>query len=611
MFNRNVEAQGLWIQRWMTGLVTQRSPLFTPVSSLGLQVISRMDALIDGQNMEISPIMTLVRRPAYPRFSSVAFGAGDYPLNFFSFQNTSGTIFPLADTPNKVYNFTATTNAAVLTKTAGAGRGDFLRVGDYVYYCNGVDLKFWDGSTWNKWGITAPSVTPVATPGAGTLNPQTGFQYVYCYVNTVTGHVSAASPVSANTGCVINQNFSVSYTASADSQVNAIWIFRTADGGGLYYFLASVANTTSSYVDALPDSSLNTNPGFIATFSPNNAPCPANSSLVTWWDGRPWVASKNMVYWAQGPQATIGVGEQSFNLTTNFFKLPIQVTGFAPTSQGLLIFTRDTIWAVTGSGGIYFINPFQNNLGISNPNAVTQDGDLVFFVTTRGQCFSISSSLAEIGQPIRQQIALMNQANVSIAIHRNGQDEGFFVSDGATKIYRFSMTFGCWSPAAIPTQGAGVIKSIETSTSVWTLLLGRTTAASFIGGRDAANWTDDGGTYACYSTVGSLIIGPPGSKANIEAITLSATRIGNYPNVAVLPQEISATNGAAFANLPNPVAEPTGLPESVTLWTRRHYLKSGSTPQGNPIPQQMQHLQVKISFVAENFPSEVLAMGIL
>jgi len=477
-FNRNVEAQGLWISRWMTGLVTQRSPLFTPVSSLGLQVISRMDALIDGQNMEVSPIMTLVRRPAYPRFSSVAFGTGDYPLNFFSFQNTSGTIFPLADTPNKVYNFTATMNAAVLTKTAGSGRGDFLRVGDYVYYCNGVDLKFWDGSTWNKWGITAPTVTPVATPGAGTLNPQTGFQYVYCYVNTVTGHVSAASPVSANTGCVINQNFAVSYTASADSQVNAIWIFRTADGGGLYYFLASVANTTSSYTDALPDSSLNT--FIVAPFSPNNAPCPANSSLVTWWDGRPWVASKNLVYWAQGPQTTTGVGEQSFNLTTNFFKLPIQVTGFAPTSQGLLIFTRDTIWAVTGSGGIYFINPFQNNLGISNPNSVTQDGDLVFFVTTRGQCFSISTSLAEIGQPIRQQIALMNSANVSIAIHRNGQDEGFFVSDGATKIYRFSMTFGCWSPAAIPTQGAGVIKSIETSTSVWTLLLGRTTARGLL-----------------------------------------------------------------------------------------------------------------------------------
>lgn len=608
-FNRNVEAQGIWIQRWMTGLVTQRSPLFTPISAMGLQFISRMDALIDGQNMEISPLMTLIRRPAYPRFSNTAFGAGDIPLNFYSFQNTSGTIYPLVDTTNHVYNFSTTMNTAVLTKTGGAGRGDFLRVGDYVYYCNGVDLLFWDGSTWRKWGIVGPAAAPSVTPGAGTLNPQTGYQYVVCYVNTITGHVSAASPFSTNTGCQTAMNFTIGYTASPDPQVNAIWIFRTADGGGLYYFLASVANATSTYVDSIPDTGLNT--FIVAPIAPNNAPCPAGSSLVCWFDGRPWVASKNLVYWAQGPQTKTGVGEQSFNLTTNFFKLPIQVTGFAPTTQGLLIFTRDTIWAVTGTGGVYFINPWQKNLGIRNPNAVAQDGDLIFFVTTRGQCFMLGSSLSEIGQPIRQQIALMNAANVSIDIHRSGQDEGFFVSDGVSKIFRYSMTFSNWDTKAVPVQGAGVLKSIETSDSIWTLLLGSTTAAKYIGGRNPTNWTDDGGTYACSATVGSIIIGPPGSKNNIEAITLSATKVGNYPSVAVLPQEISATNGAAFANLPNPVAEPPNLPESLTLWTRRHYLKSGSTPQGNPIPQQMEHLQVKVSFIAENYPSEVLAMGII
>jgi len=55
VLGRNVEAQGIWIQRWMTGLVTQRSPLFTPMSAMGLQFISRMDALIDGHDMEIRP----------------------------------------------------------------------------------------------------------------------------------------------------------------------------------------------------------------------------------------------------------------------------------------------------------------------------------------------------------------------------------------------------------------------------------------------------------------------------------------------------------------------------------------------------------------------------
>jgi hypothetical protein len=610
MFSRNVEAQGIWIQRWMTGLVTQRSPLFTPISAMGLQFISRMDALIDGQNMEISPIMTLIRRPAYPRYCSTAFGATDYPLNFFSFENTSGTLWNLADTPGHVYNFTNSINTSVLAKSVGSGRGDFLRVADYVYYCNGVDLLFWDGSTWNKWGIVKPAAAPTFTMTAGTLNPQTGYQYVYCYVNTNSGHVSAASPVSANTGCQTTQNFVVSYTASSDPQVNAIWIFRTFDGGGLFYFLTSVANATSTYTDSTPDASLNDL--IVAPLAPNNAPCPAGASLVCWFDGRPWVAAKNFVYWALGPQTTTGVGEQSFNLSTNFFKLPIQVTGFAPTSQGLLIFTRDMIWAVTGTGGIYFINPFQSNLGISNPNAVTQDGDLVFFVTTRGQCFSLSGSLAELGQPIRQQIALMNSANVSIAIHRSGQDEGFFVSDGVSKIYRYSMTFSCWSPAAIPVQGAGVVKSIETSIGVWTLLLGGTAGGGHIAGRNTANWTDDGGTYPCYSTVGSIIIGPPGSKNSVEAITLSATMTGHYPTVLVMPNEINSALGPGFAVLPNPAVEPPNIPPgSQTLWSMRHYLKQGSTAGGNPIPQEIQHLQVKIEFQAENYPSEVLAMGII
>lgn len=611
-FSRNVESQGLWIQRWITGLVTQRSALFTPISAMGLQFVSRMDALIDGLNMEISQIMTLVRRPAYTRFSNTAFGAGDIPLNYFSFQNTSGTIYPLADTTNKVYNFSPTSNASVLTKSGGAGRGDFIRVGDYVYYCNGVDTKFWDGTTWRNWGITAPSVTPTLTYSAGSLNPTSGYSYVYCYVDSTTGHVSAASVPSVNSGPRTATNITVHYTASTDPQVDQIWIFRIADGGGIYYFLADVANATSTYTDSTLDAGLNNL--VVAPLLPNNAPCPAGANLACWWDGRPWVAVKNLLYWAVGPQTITGVGEQSFNTSFNFFKLPINVTGFAPTSNGLLVFTNDTIWIVTGTKGVYFINPFQYNLGIANPNAVAQDGDLVFFVTTRGQCFSLSDRLTEIGQPIRQQIALMLAANVSIAIHRNGGDEGFFVSDGATNIFRFSMTFNCWSPKAQPVQGAGVIKSIETSNAVWTLLLGSPTAAKYIGGRNLSSWTDDGGTYTCYSTVGSIVIGPPGSKNLIDAVYMNVTNTGTYPTISVLLNEISASGGIGFSTLFNPVPEPANLAgtqyESFTVLTKRHDLKAGKTQTGQPLPQLVQHMQVKIAFPAENFGSEVLGMGI-
>lgn len=603
-FKRSVESEGLWIQRWISGLVTQRSPLYTPISAMGLQVVSRLDALIDGLNMEISPTMTVVRRPGYPRFCSVAFGAGDYPLRWFSFQNTSGTIRPLVDTPNKVYNFSSSTNTAVLTKGTSS-RGDFARVGDYVYYCNGTDRKFWDGTTWRNWGIVSPAAAPTLTFGAGALSPTSGYSYVVCYVCSATGHVSAASPVSANTGPLTTQNITVHYTASTDPQVDQIWIFRIADGGGIYYFLANVANATSTYTDSTVDTGLNT--FVVAPQFPANSPCPAGSSLVTWWDGRLWVLAGNILYWSSGPQTTTGVGEQSFNLSTNFFKLPINGTGFAPTSNGLLVFTSDTIWVVTGTGGVYFINPWQKNLGIKQSNAVTQDGDLVIFFTSSKQLFQISTSLVEIGMNIRGKLAAISPTSVSIAMHRSGADEGLFVSDGSANIYRFSMTFQSWSPAGQPKQGAGVIGSIETSDSVWTLLLGSTSGAQFIGGRNTSSWTDDGGTYTCSATVGSIIVGQPGSKNTIEALCINATRTGSYPTVGILTNEISG----AFATLPNPTPEPPNLPESQTIYTRRHYLKAGTYPAGQTIPQMIQHMQIKISFAAENFQGELLGLGVI
>ena len=77
----------------------------------------------------------------------------------------------LADTANKVYNFSPTTNTPILFKNT-SNRGDFLRVGDYVYYCNGVDTLFWNGSTWSGWGITAPAAAPTVTTTSGSLSPQ-------------------------------------------------------------------------------------------------------------------------------------------------------------------------------------------------------------------------------------------------------------------------------------------------------------------------------------------------------------------------------------------------------------------------------------------------------
>lgn len=600
-YSRNLEAGGLYINRWMSGLVTQRSALFTPLSAMGLQVIARQDAFYDGLNWEISPVMTPVRRAGYGKYSTAAFGASDYPLQFFSFKNLSGTIQTLVDCPSQLKSFTTSAQATVFSKS-GTAQGSFTSVGNTLYYCDGTDAdqKKWDGTTVSKWGIAKPVTAPTLGFVAGSLSPTSGFKYCYVYRNSSTGHVSTASPRSASTGPQTSKNITVGYTTSADAQVDKIWIFRTADGGSIFYFLAEIANTGSSYTDSTADSGLNTD--IVAPLTGNDPP-PTGMSLALFHQGRIWGASGNKVYFGSGPDVTVGVPEESWFLP-NVFQFPGKVTCLASTSVGLIVFTTADAFIITGSSLADFQHGlWQKNFGVASQNSVAQDGDTLFIFTSRGQLFQISGGLEEIGQPIRAKLQAFTPGNVYLALHRSGEDEGLFVSDGSGNVYRYSIAFSCWNPVAQPASGTlGAIASIETTTSVWTLMSGRTTGSGNILARTPGTFLDDGTAYTGYFTVGSLVVAPPRKTSRIESILIESMPVGTYPTVAVLLDEISGS----FVTLPNPVPDPPKLAASTTVLMKRHDLKAAQTP----LPQDIRHLQIKVSFIAENFKNEVIGLGI-
>ncbi len=243
----------------------------------------------------------------------------------------------------------------------------------------------WDGTHQWQWGIVTPAVTPGLSYGSGSLSPTSGYEYVYCYVNTVTGHVSSASPYSANSGPQTSKNITVSYTASTDPQVNQIWIFRTADGGGLFYFLAAVANATSSYTDSTPDSGLNTD--LVAPVAGVNNPPPAGMAHVGFYAGRPWGLVGNTLYFGAGPDATIGVGTECWP-GANTFDIQGPGTCLKATSPGLAVFSQDTLYLLSGANLASFdLNTWQANFGVMSENAVTQDGDVLYVFTSRGLFF--------------------------------------------------------------------------------------------------------------------------------------------------------------------------------------------------------------------------------
>jgi hypothetical protein len=461
-------------------------------------------------------------------------------------------------------------------------------------------------------GIATPTITPTLSFPSGSLSPLIGYQYVYCFSNPLTTQLSTASAVSANTGPLTSKNITVGGNGTADPQVTQIEIFRTKDGGSTYYFVASITNPgtgTWTYTDSTADSALNTL--LIAPVAHVNDPPPAGISLLTWYAGRLWAASGNTLYFSGGPDTLNGVGTECWPPGNNY-TLPGKITALAGTSQGLLIWVRNDLYVTTGTNSGNFTVPqlWQAKHGVPSQNCVAQDGDNLFYYTTTGKVYNLSpaSGLSEIGFGIAVQLAAMSGAGVYVTIHQSGQDEGIFISDGSTNIWRYSTVSNSWDTPIVPVGGVGAIASIELSSSNYRLLMGRPTGSGFVLKRDTATFSDDGSNYTAFVTVGSITVAPPRQVAKVSEILLQDAGVGTYATVAVMLNEVTdlSVTPATFTTLPNPVPDPPKLPQSLSLRTKRHDFKAAASP----LPEMVQHMQVKISFIAEAFANEIFGIGI-
>jgi len=608
--HRLEEPDTLYVNKFWTGLYKNRSPLFTPISALGIQLIARQDVLWDGLNMMITPQFTLKRRYGFSKACTAAFGVSEWPLTFFSFENLAGVINQIVDTQTNVYTFTGSAKTSIYTKGT-TGQSSFVDVANILYWVDGNAAKKWNGTTVTNIGIAASITAPTLSFGAGALSPTVGFKYVYVGKNSTTGTTSTASPSSASTGIQTSKNVTVQGDFIADTQANKIDIYRTKDGGSVYYFLAEIANPGSgtwTYTDSTLDANLNTL--LIAPVANVNDPPAAGMSLLVWYAGRLWGASGNTLYYSGGPDTLNGVGEESWPPGNNY-TVPGNITALAAVTQGLVIFTRDNAFVITGTSAADFTvpMPWQKNFGVPNQNSVTQDGDILYIHTSKGQVWQISAGgLEENGFAIQKQLAAFTVANVYIAIHRNGGDEGLFISDGAANLYRYSAVANSWDTVYQPAGGIGAIASIEGSTNDWSLFMGRPTGSGFILSRDLTTFQDDGVSYSANAIFGSINVAPPHKVAKISCTLLQVTSAGTYPTVAVMLNEItdSSTAPATFTTLPNPVPDPPLIPLGTTVVTKRHDFKAASIP----LPEYVQHMQLKVSFAAENAANEIYGFGI-
>src|SRR3972149_2597571 len=125
---------------------------------------------------------------------------------------------------------------------------------------SGTANKKVEGSTVTNWGITAPAnVATVALSGTGLTG---SFYYRYTYVRKSGSTLVAESNPSSASAVAnpVNQTVDVTWTASLDSQVTHVRVYRTLNGGASgsndYYYLTEVAIGTVTYPDTTADSAL-------------------------------------------------------------------------------------------------------------------------------------------------------------------------------------------------------------------------------------------------------------------------------------------------------------------------------------------------------------------
>jgi len=716
------------INRFQAGLVTQRNPLNSPYSIVGMNVVTHYDALIDGLNVEVSNFNTLIRRFGFTAFSvnSVA----EQPDNIDVFLNLNGTYRTMLDTSGHLYWINAGTYTPIITKTT-ANTGRFATVGNWMYYGDGADPLKWNGTNLWKWGITAPVVAPTLAFAAqtkdsyissiqfnpstelftGTLSIQVGglpaapgtvytfinnslndivtslnagtqvtasllqfivynppsalrslqiqsntvglggvltilstlidvtdttkaftllhgaqfgplqqntaftaplvnYSWVFVYKNSVTGHISTASPPVTLIAQKLPGTATLSGPGSTDPQVDQIELYRTQDGGSSYFLVTGFSNVlpTWTVVDSSFDTPLGTQ-GFlntlvIAPLAFANEPPQVAATDPVFHTGRLWYHVGGTLYYSGGAEVTNGVAVEC-SPPANYFALPGTIQKKISTANGLLVFLTDDVYLITGLDiSSYYAQLFARNLGIGNPDGVVYDGQTLYVYNSKRQLYSLTTSkTTEIGFAVGDVLRNnFNPATTHITLHRgDSTDYALYVSNGTDRYLRYYPDGNSWSPAAIPAMSCGVVKSVTTSpgTTRMMLLPNTPTASVYqVFYRNTSLNSDKLVPFAASATVGSLVLAQAGQKpAVVEQVGTNARRVGSLFGLSLRTDNVAGP----FEPILFAVDDPPNATPSTTLYTSRWYLKQTN----NPVNQTISNIQLKFDWIAEDQPNEL------
>lgn len=464
-----------------------------------------------------------------------------------------------------------------------------------------------------------------------------GWQYGIAFVNTLDNTVSNSSQLTpstgnfvGSTGVVFAAGTGIPNSAKIDPQADYVAIFRTTDGestpflipgtGNSFYTIPLSTYLTVGYTDTTPDTGLDNL--VEAAIAGENTPPPGGAVNLTYHLNRIFFSVGNVVYWSTGPDAPVGNGTDGVS-PLNFDVLPSLIKRIVPLSIGALVFTVSDVYLIqgqgTGNNPIQSAFPYLQGVGLLSYNALDINGSIIGFFTTDNQfvIFDPSGGVSYVGVNIGDQFRQnngvagtnWNPANVYVTWHVNGEDQGWYVSDGQFGWYRLMPTPSpetgiTWSPFATIVFGCKAVQSIEVTPGVHQLLLGPLTNGPILK-RDLTVFTDNNQSYNANAVLGSIVLAQPGQTAEIAFITTDCVVVGDPINIGIILNEALPFYKGIFEVLKEWESDPHGLAKSSSILGQRFYLSE--------MPDQAalcRHCQVQINFGLDTVQNELLTLTI-
>jgi hypothetical protein len=319
----------------------------------------------------------------------------------------TGPYSGILDPPGLVQGLIGQTSGAEMYFDTSSGPSLYATAQSYTLEVQNVQVEIFSGGL--------PNVTPGGSGSFQAVNG--GYQYEICYGNGNLTPPVVSSPTlpSTSTGNFTGKAYiSIPVVASPDPQVNQIKIFRTTDGGALFFEIpgSPFPNTTATIQDdALNIAGGTAGDNLLNIFSSppaqlENNPPPAGMINSCYHLGRIIGSVGNTMYIGDGPDNPFN-GNEAFPPGNNYV-LPSTIVRFVPLTQGILIFTTASCYfsANGGANGDYPQQPAEYMAGkvggVLSYNALDVVGSSIYLVNSKRMVkqIDISSGESEVGFPI-------------------------------------------------------------------------------------------------------------------------------------------------------------------------------------------------------------------